>query len=275
MSLADATSRRCKRQPPASDINGRTKQLQLLCVAVFLLALPGAATAAGPADVRAALRSEPFFTEVFAPSHPAEGVVITLHRGAWSSTGRDAAATEHADDRAWLRRRWLVVNSSYRPGVLGLADVRSVYIRVRRALGNKLPLCLVGASSGGTLALLAATRLPQLDCLVAEAAPTDLLAPGGIHDLAAQALGEQNLRAFSPLFVADRIKADVLVAGAQQDPLVPQQQLSDLCTRLASRCAGFLSLAPGPLFFVHAGVERGALSRFRRAETALASSASG
>jgi acetyl esterase/lipase len=241
--------------------------------AALFLCMPATASASDARAIRAALRSEPFFTEVLTPSRPAEGVVITLHRGAWSATGRDAAATEHADDHAWLRRHWLVVNSSYRPGVLGLADVRSVYVRVRLAIQRALPICMVGASSGGNLALLAAVRLPDLRCLVAEAAPTDLMATGGIHDLAVQALGEQNLRAFSPLFAADRIEAEVLVAGAEQDPLVPPQQLSDLCMRLA-RCAGSLSLAEGPLWFVHAGVDHAALSAFRRAETALARRAS-
>jgi dienelactone hydrolase len=241
------------------------------------------------AAVRAALRSAPFFTEIFVPPRRALGVVITFHRGAWSATGSQPAATEHPDDHAWLRRHWLVVNSSYRPGVAGLSDARSVYRRVNRAVHGELPICMVGASSGGNLALLAATRLPTLACVVAEAAPVDLVniasevtydpnADGGasstgpayVHDAAAQALGADNLRAFSPLFMTERIEADVLVADAEQDPLIPPQQLSDFCARLSSRCAGFLRMAPGPLSFVHAGVDRAALSQFRQAETSLA-----
>src|SRR5439155_16783546 len=136
--------------------------------AALALCLPAAASASDARAIRAALRSEPFFTEVFTPARAAEGVVITLHRGSWSATGREPAATEHGDDHAWLRRHWLVVNSSYRPGVLGLADVRSVYVRVRGAIDRALPICMVGASSGGNLALLAAARLPDLRCLVAE-----------------------------------------------------------------------------------------------------------
>lgn len=271
---------------------------RLLAAAALLCALATTALAqaaeAAPrggkaAAIRAALRSAPFYTETFAPSREAEGVVITLHRGAWAGTGRQAAATEHADAHAWLRRRWLVVNSSYRPGTAGLADVLSAYRRVAAAVRGTLPICMVGASAGGNLALLAATRLPDVGCVVAEAAPTDLVnissqaaydpnAEGGaspvgptyVHDAAVQALGADNLRRFSPLFVAHLIKARVLLAEAERDPLIPAQQLSDLCARLRSRCVRRVQLAPGPLNFVHGRVSRAALSRYRLVETKLA-----
>ncbi|MFL5845186.1 MAG: alpha/beta hydrolase family protein [Solirubrobacteraceae bacterium] len=270
-----------------------SKRLTALAVVLGLAtSAPIASAAAGGGDaarIRAALRAEPFFTELFVPSRAPEGIAITFHRGAWTGTGAQAAAAEHADDRAWMHRRWLVVNSSYRPGTAGLADVRDVYRRVRRATRDALPICMIGASSGGNLALLAATRLPDLACLVAEAAPADLVdigsqqaydgsaesgssstGPAYIHDVAIQALGADNLRPFSPLYVATRIKARVLLAEAEQDPLIPAQQLDDLCGRLAARCAGSLRLAPGPLSFVHAGVSRPALAQYRRAESRLA-----
>ena len=63
------------------------------------------------------------------------------------------------------------------------------------------------------------------------------------------------------------VSAVVLFAAAEG---AGRPQLADLCTRLGSRCAGFLQMAPGPLDFVHARVSRAALSQFRRAETALA-----
>src|SRR4029079_12475459 len=120
-----------------------------------------------------------------------------------------------------------------------------------RAVRHRLPVCLVGASAGGNLALTAAEGPPDPDCVVAEAAPTDLVdiasqpvydgsttGPAYIHDTAAQALGEPNLNAFSPLFGADRIGARVLFAQAEQDPLIPQQQAADMCARLAKRRAG-------------------------------------
>lgn len=248
-----------------------------------------AATQPNALAIRAALRGVPFFTEVFVPRRPLQGIVITLHRGAWGVTGQSPAATEHADDHAWVRRRWLVVNSSYRPGTQGLTDVRTIYRRVRRATHAAVPICLVGASSGGNLALVAATQLPGIACVVAESAPSDLVdiasqtaydpsAPNGasstgpsyIHDVATQRLGESNLGEFSPLFATDRITASVLLAQAQQDPLIPEQQQSDLCSRLGTRCVGSLALQPGPLSFVHAGVARSALMWFRRRETALA-----
>jgi dienelactone hydrolase len=252
-----------------------------LLAALAVLAAPAQANDARA--IRRALRSTPFFTEVFAPKRAAEGVVITLHKGSWSATGATAAASEHPDDRAWLRRRWLAVNSSYRPGAAGLSDIRLVYRRVWRAIRHRLPVCFAGASAGGNLALLAAETLPDLDCVVAEAAPTDLVhiasqpawdgssnGPGYIHDSAVQALGEPNLSAFSPLFAADRIHARVLLAEAEQDPLIPRQQLDDMCARLGSECAGVMRMAPGPLWFVHASVARTQLAAFRRAETRLA-----
>jgi dienelactone hydrolase len=249
--------------------------------ALAVLAAPAHANDAR--DIRRALETTPFFTEVFAPSRAPEGVVITFHKGSWSATGQAAAASEHPDDRAWVRRHWLAVNSSYRPGAAGLRDVRLVYERVHRATRHRLPICLVGASAGGDLTLLSAESLPDLGCVVAEAAPTDLVniasepvwdgstsGPAYIHDAAVQALGEPNLNAFSPLFGAQRIHARVLLAQAERDPLIPRQQSADMCTRLGSRCAGFMPLAPGPLLFVHARVARTSLSAFRRAETRLA-----
>ena len=234
-------------------------------------------------EIRRVLKPAPFFTEVFAPKRAPRGVAITLHKGSWSATGAAAAASEHADDRAWVRRRWLAVNSSYRPGATGLADIRLVYRRVWRAVRHNLPVCLVGASSGGNLALTAAEGLPGLSCVVAEATPTDLVniasqpvydgsttGPAYIHDAAVQALGEPNLAAFSPLFDADRISARVLFAQAEQDPLIPDQQSGDMCVRLAERCAGAMRMAPGPLWFVHAGVARSQLAAFRDAESRLA-----
>lgn len=270
--------------------------LPSLVGALFLSALAAHASSAHPtaakptaAAIRAALRGAPLFTELFIPRSPLQGVVVTLHRGAWTATGRSAAATEHADDRAWVRRRWLAVNSSYRPGAQALADVRLVYRRVRGATHARLPICLVGASSGGNLALVAATQLSGIACVVAEAAPSNLVdiatqtaydpsAPGGysssgpsyIHDVAIRQLGEDRLDDFSPLFAATRITAPVLLAEARDDPLIPERQQSDLCSRLGRRCAGSLTLKPGPLSFVHAGVARSALGWFRRLETDLA-----
>jgi alpha-beta hydrolase superfamily lysophospholipase len=97
--------------------------------------------------------------------------------------------------------------------------------------------------------------------------------PTYIHEAATQMLGGERLASFSPLRVARRITAHVLLAQAEQDPLIPPQQQSDLCRRLAARCAGSLRLAAGPLAFPHASVARTALSAFRRAETELASAA--
>lgn len=238
--------------------------------------------------IRRTVRSLPFFTETSVPKRSPAGVVITLHKGSWAATGRAAAESEHQDVAAWLRRRWLVVNSSYRPGVRGLADVRATYARVSKAVGRRAPICLVGASAGGNLALIAATRIQTLSCVVAEAVPTDLVniasqlaydpasetgasttGPTYVHDSAEQALGAENLRAFSPLLQAERTRARVLLAVAERDPLIPVEQETDYCARLA-RCEGALQLEAGTLQFVHAGVSRAALSAFRSKETAMA-----
>jgi hypothetical protein len=121
-------------------------------IAAFAVAAPAQAESPNRLTHRiaAAVRGQPFFTEVLTPARQPRGVVITFHRGAWSATGAAAAATEHGDDHAWLRRGWIAVNSSYRPGVQGLDDAQSIFTRVRRVAGGQLPICLVGASPAAT-----------------------------------------------------------------------------------------------------------------------------
>jgi dienelactone hydrolase len=244
---------------------------QIALAALCCLAAPATATAGGGDAVRAraALRSARFFTEVFAPRAPARGVVLTLHQSGWQATGRAAAAREHPEDRFWLRRRWIAVNSSYRPGRAGLRDVLWVYDSLRRSLGPDEPICLSGASAGGNLALLAAARRRSVACVVARAAPSDLVHIGGeaaydrsargpvwVHDQAQRMLGAGALGRFSPMRVARRIRALVLLAEAAHDALIPWRQQLDLKRELRDRCVGVVRLAPGDARFVHARVSR-------------------
>ncbi len=60
----------------------------------------------------------------------------------------------------------------YRAGKDGLADVAATVRAARRARPTA-PLCIYGESSGGTWALVAAAHDPEVDCVVASAAPTD------------------------------------------------------------------------------------------------------
>ena len=80
-----------------------------------------------------------------------------------------------------------------------------------------LPICAVGISAGGNLALNLATREPDLDCVVALSAPTDLTTvarqdPKGeeAYKAAVAAFGKDALVKFSPVRHADAIPDESL-----------------------------------------------------------------
>jgi acetyl esterase/lipase len=231
-----------------------------------------------------ALGDLPFAYEVGEPAAgPVRGVMLILHGGAWSSVGRAKLSLTRADAERWQARGWRTVNATYRPCAASVADVLSLYDRVRRTYGAALPVCAFGHSAGGHLALLLAARRPKLACVVSEAGIADLAAlareqaaagaagPGQVANWATAAFGADRLAEVSA--AGSPVQARVLYAIAAADPLVPWEQATDFAAaqhrRDPAAYVDTLHLAEGSSLFEHAFVSDAALDEFHAREQAL------
>lgn len=219
------------------DTTALRRSLVTLAAAAALALVPSAAPAAAgllrpvpapaPAPVAAAVSAD--------PAGPVRGTVILIHGGGW--IGHDARAQRHLMQQPgplFLQRGWRVVSLDYAEGERGLRDVLD-------AAGGELarrtadgPLCLYGESAGGHLALVAAARLPAIDCVIGLGAPTDLIryeaeavpSPDPRAKLVATRIarffgaGPDRLAPWDPVTLAPSIRADVLLLREGDDAVV-------------------------------------------------------
>jgi acetyl esterase/lipase len=156
-----------------------------------------------------------------------KGVVILLHGGGWQPN-RFAYEGEMPLAEELQERGYATVVVGYDAGERGFREIEGIYSKASKRYRG-LPICVHGISAGGTYALLLAAREPRLDCVVGMVTPTDLttLKEQGsdeVYDLAVTAFGEDELADWSPVNVADRIRAKVLLIPAQTDRFVPIAQ---------------------------------------------------
>jgi hypothetical protein len=131
-------------------------------------------------------------------------------------------------------RGWRVVSIDYEEGSGGLHNLLDV---VGAELARKTsagPLCIYGESSGAQLALVAASRLASIDCVIGVATPTDLATYQAQGSAAADAkvrglaerIGKlfgaspEALAPWNPLVLAPAIHADVILIHENDDPLI-------------------------------------------------------
>src|SRR5436305_697419 len=150
--------------------------------------------------------------ETKAPAGKPKGVRLICSAGGWIALPRDeVAATRHYEQR-YAALGWLAIDVGYRPGgATGFSDVLRAYDKAHRE-HPRLPVCAVGESSGGHLALMLAIARP-LSCVEPVDAPSDLT-KGLPHRLAYGAgvlFGRRNLRRWSPALRARQIHGRVLV----------------------------------------------------------------
>ena len=172
------------------------------------------------------------------PTGTVRGTMIMVHAGGW--TGHD----EYAQDllmkqpgEQLLARGWRIVSLDYEEGTAGLQDVLNATGSelARRTSGG--PVCLYGESAGGHLALVAASRLRAIDCVIALGAPTDLsqyqVEAAGSADGRLALVAYQMSRFFGttdadnapwdPASLAPRIQTDVLLFREDDDAIVSVQ----------------------------------------------------
>jgi dienelactone hydrolase len=199
--------------------------------------------------------------------------VILIHGGGWNQTGRNLLPPMTVIARHFNTSGWETFNADYRPEAASLPDIEVVYDYVRRKLGPGKPICALGSSAGGNLALLLAARRPRLACVMSYAGPTDLIAldkPGVVVYPLVQALSNSiggDLAAWSPLKLASRIHAKALLAYATNDPWVPVAQGTQMAARLPG--SRLILLSPGTQTFIHSYVSGSDLSKTYAIQDAL------
>lgn len=245
-----------------------------------------------------ALGTMAFHYEVGEPSgtfagHAPKGVLILFHGGGWISNGGGAAQGLRGEADHWRARGWRTVNSSYRPCGRAVGDAVSLYDRVRATYGGASPVCTLGQSAGGHLALLVAARRPGgVSCVIDQAGPVDAASlvgqrafdpaggtqtdgPKAVHNMMVAAFGQENLASVSPaqLIHSGLQGTRILAATAAEDALIPYGQMTMLRDEMhaADPAAHVvtLQLAAGDQPFVHGYVSQAALDGYRQAEEEL------
>lgn len=161
------------------------------------------------------------------PAHGTPGAALFgIHGGSWLLNGPEAVRLALRWDGRFVRRGWLVHNVDYRPGAAAFGDVLAEYDRFHRQ-HRRLPVCAQGDSAGGHLALMLAAARPSVRCVIAEAAPTDLVDYPDtplrhvIDDLAPYV---DLAGPWSPARHPWTVRQPVLLAYATNDPVVPYEQ---------------------------------------------------
>jgi acetyl esterase/lipase len=170
-----------------------------------------------------------------------EPLVIVVHGGSWASGDQ----TQLPDINGWLASRgYVVVAITYRlapehPFPAALDDVIAAVAWARSLPGiDPTRTVLFGRSAGGHLALLAATRIPDLRGVIAYYAPNDMVwswnhptspwvvnTPKTLGDFLGGTLDQvpDAYRAASPLDFAERLPPTLLVHGSRDELVFIEQ----------------------------------------------------
>jgi dienelactone hydrolase len=176
-----------------------------------------------------------------------QGAVLILHPGGWIYTGKLFADLMMRDWGGQFDDRYTTWSSTYSPGAQSVADTLDAYDALRAQVGPDTPICAMGASAGGHLALmLAALRDPA--CVVAIAAPTDMTtmqASPPLSAMAQAAFGYDTafMAANSPALITDKMRAPVLLVHEDGDQVVPVTQSREFAANYAN--ATFVTLPFG------------------------------
>ena len=219
---------------------------------------------------------------VAAPATGVRGTMIMVHGGGWTGPGPlSQKALMTTPGETLLQRGWKIVSVDYHAGAAGLQDVVD-------AIGGELVqptgglLCLYGESAGAQLALVAASRVPGVDCVVAMGPPADF----ETYQAEAQASHDPNRTiianqmaavwgstpaeraANDPVKLAGAIASDVLILREADDPLIPIEQVENFLAARPTTQRAELEAAPGSdlrSFFVHGTLSDGGRGQYRAA----------
>ncbi|MEA2232215.1 MAG: hypothetical protein QOD83_2031 [Solirubrobacteraceae bacterium] len=176
---------------------------------------------------------------VGSPASGLKGTMLMVHGGGWQGPGEKSQKylMEQPGDML-VQRGWRVVSVDYDAGTAGITDVlNAAGQELQRAEGNLL--CLYGESAGAQIALVVASRLKAIDCVVAAGAPTDFHAymaeakssGDGPRTIIADQMEtifgstEDVTAAWEPVKLSRKITSDVLMLREADDHLMPREQL--------------------------------------------------
>lgn len=183
---------------------------------------------------------------------------MLIHGGSWKGLDRGSFNATLATAPVFQNIGFETLTVDYRRGAQGIDDVNRLYRDARRRVGPQMPICAVGVSAGGHIALMLAARNGDLSCVIDLAGPTDLPAmktePNGAtaYNIAVNAFGVGSLSRLSPTRYAKSIQAKLLLLYAKSDHLVPVAQGYDMAR--ADPRAKLIVLPPGTAPFVHTGI---------------------
>jgi acetyl esterase/lipase len=215
-------------------------------------------------------------TEYGGPEN-ARGGMLLIHGGAWRLHGPGSVRDLRPDAARFAALGLRTAIPDYHPLARSLPDVVAAYDALAAHLPAGAPICALGHSSGGQLALLLALRRPALRCVIAVAAPTDLanLAADGSRTVARYARSawvssRGGLAGHSPVSLARRLHVPVLLAGLVDDPIVSfRQQLRMFSAYPRAR---LIPVRRGAVPFVHGAGDADDLATLWAAEAALVKS---
>ena len=238
------------------------------CAALLVAVIGGCgAHQRSPAGVRViAVGRE--YAELLSPSRgPVRGTMLLFHKGGWAAEGAAAVRALRPMAERFRGSGWRALTSTYRQGQAGLADVLAAFDYAARRYGAA-PICAYGESSGGYWALILAGKRPRLRCVIAAAAPTDLVAwPSQVRDRPTRAYVIRTLstvfgRSRAALASASPVRAwrsgmrvRLFLFYADDDPLVPPAQGTAMQRRV--RGSALFRLPPGGSPWVHSRPGRG------------------
>jgi acetyl esterase/lipase len=227
-------------------------------------------------------------TGAFAGKTP-KGEMIVIHGGGWHLVGKATVAFERRHADQWRDRGWETVNVDYRACADSFTDVQWFKQRVR-LLHPNAPICAEGVSAGAHLALMLAATESDLACAIALGGPTDFTTiaqqtaydrrygvytnagPTRVFNLGTAAFGDETSN-MSPRKFVGQIKARLLLASGERDPLIPAAQNTSLAKAMFNAHSDAyvdVDLLPyGPQKFVHTGTTQAALDDLCRRMDAL------
>lgn len=188
-------------------------------------------------------------------------LLLMIHGGGWKGLDTASFQSQVVIAEAYQRLGYETLTFNYRGGAQSVEDAERFYRLARQTVGPKLPICALGPSAGGHIALMLALKNPDLACVIDFAGPTDLVSlasqPGGkvAYQLAVNAFGTSHLAAYSPALHAGSIKARVMLVFAQNDPIVPLGQGTEMKRALPG--SQLIVLPAGTVGFVHSAVAAG------------------
>jgi fermentation-respiration switch protein FrsA (DUF1100 family) len=182
------------------------------------------------------------------------GLIWILCCGGWGSPAdlgvdlRVRADRDGLGAAEWRRQGYVVATYGYRGGRRSFGDALAAFDSLRARFPD-LPVCAIGASAGGHVALLTAAERPELRCVVAQGAPSELgtlpsrstgiYTPEPPRRVARRLFGASRFDELSPVTHAGAIEASVWMSACSDDRVVPPGQATRFGDAMQPR------LAPG------------------------------